>query len=290
MIISKIYGGLGNQLFQYAIGRSLSLKHGVEYRLDISAMRNYSLREYMLDRYHIETPLADIEDISRFKKTGNGILEKVIRKMAMSGLPTIGGVHYDRYLFDYDPSVEKLDDIYLDGYWQSYRYFEDIEETIRHDLEPRTKPNDKTSELLKYIAGDIVSVSLHIRRGDYVENPKTRRLHGVCGMEYYERAVSLMEKRFEEFTIVVFSDDIEWTRENISFSHETIFVDFNADNPEYDIVLMSECDHNIIANSTLSWWGAWLNENGDKIVIAPSSWTSRHKSSPNLIPEKWIVI
>ena len=133
------------------------------------------------------------------------------------------------------------------------------------------------------------SVSLHIRRGDYVSNQKTNQTHGTCDLDYYQRCITEIEKEVENPYFFVFSDEIEWVKENLKINHPAEYVDQNTGDKSYeDMRLMSQCKHNVIANSSFSWWGAWLNSYPDKIVFAPKRWFASDKhNTKDLIPEGW---
>lgn len=178
--------------------------------------------------------------------------------------------------------------VYLDGYWQSERYFSDVSETIRQDLRIITPPSLENARHLEEIAS-VPSISLHVRRGDYL-TPKHQAYHGTCTMEYYARALDVVTSRMKVEPIVyVFSDEPDWARDNLLVPFEKRIMGHNSSANSYeDMRLMSACRHHIIANSTFSWWGAWLNLSPDKIVVAPQRWfADPNIDNPDLIPERW---
>ena len=181
---------------------------------------------------------------------------------------------------------------YLKGYWQSEKYFENNKLNILNDLRIITDQSSQNVEISKQIASN-VSVSLHIRRGDYVSNSEYNATHGTCSLSYYKTAVSYLLKNIgKNFTIFAFSDDPEWVYSNLKLPVDIRFVNNNSSEYSYeDLRLMSECNHNIIANSSFSWWGAWLNTNNNKIVIAPSKWyANQYIKNNDIIPANWIKI
>lgn len=266
MIVTKLSGGLGNQIFQYALGRSLSIKNNADLVLDISHYSTDTKRKYALSVFNIEAQTSSVE----YSKTLNTIKES---------------------RFSFDPGIlDTKDNTVLDGYWQTEKYFSDIRETILKDIQLKNDLGQESSEILNDI-NNSNSVSLHVRRGDYVTEAKTNAFHGTCSESYYSEALSKASKS-GEIKIFVFSDDIKWCKENLKFPHPTVYVNEGSTIPDYEeLILMSKCKHNIIANSSFSWWGAWLNTNTNKIVIAPSKWFNNTKvDTSDVIPETWIKI
>ena len=192
--------------------------------------------------------------------------------------------------FQFDPALLELRaPVYLDGYWQSERYFSSIAVLLRQELTAKA-PLDPKNEALARSIDAVNAVSLHVRRGDYVDNPATTRFHGVCSLDYYQRAIDYISLRVEAPHLFVFSDDPQWTRANLRYAAATTFVDANPPDRGYrDMGLMARCRHHIIANSSFSWWGAWLNPSCEKIVIAPDRWFSAARNDTrDLIPPGWV--
>ncbi|MFW5983550.1 MAG: alpha-1,2-fucosyltransferase [bacterium] len=183
-------------------------------------------------------------------------------------------------------------DCYLEGFWQSELYFKDFESIIRQDFEFNTFLNSKNQSNLNQIKKCQCPVSVHIRRGDYIHSSHYSKIHITLNSTFYNKATSFMEKKIANPTYFVFSDDIEWAKKNLSFKHPTIFIDNNNNENSFeDMRLMSNCKHHIIANSTFSWWGAWLNSSKEKIVIAPQKWFKIEElEKKDLIPKEWITI
>lgn len=285
MIITNLKGGLGNQMFQYALGRKLSLHNNDQIKLDISGYPRQNLRSYRLDAFNIVENIARAEEIKKFKYP-YGILSMAWRRFSFKILR--------RFHIGWEPrllaKLEKKQNVYLDGFWQSYRYLEDVVDVIKKDFTLKEPLEKVCPELIHQIEATN-SISLHIRRGDYVADTKTQKHHGSCSLDYYRQAVDLVAKKVVNPTFFIFSDGIDWVKNNLSISHPVIYVS----NPElqdyHELILMSLCHHNIIANSSFSWWGAWLNDHSDKIVISPSRWVNNNSVKiDDLIPPTWIKI
>ena len=181
---------------------------------------------------------------------------------------------------------------YFIGFWQSEKFFKNIEKIIRKEFTLKNPLSNYANVVFEKIKSTPISASLHIRRGDYVLEPHTNAYHGVCGLDYYQKAYEELVKKINSpFEIFVFSDDIEWVKENLRLPGKMHFVS-NPNIPDYEeMFLMSCCTHNIIANSSFSWWGAWLNPNKNKIVIAPKQWfANKNEDAKDIVPESWIKI
>ncbi len=265
MIIVQLLGGLGNQMFQYAMARRLALKHQTALKLDITAFQTYRLRFYELGCFNIAQTFAASDE----KQSLTLIKEPHF--------------HFTRRALKYP------DNVYIEGYWQSEKYFKDIESTIRQEFKVKEEPAGLNKEIGNEIR-TTNSISIHVRRGDYVSNPVTNKYHGVCSRDYYQSCINGLVSRVSDPRFYVFSDAPEWTRENFSLSYPVRFVTHNGVEKAYeDLRLMSLCKHNILANSSFSWWAAWLNENPDKIVLAPKRWFNRDElDTSDLIPDSWI--
>jgi hypothetical protein len=287
MIIVKLMGGLGNQMFQYAAGRRLSNFRGTELKLDLSWFESISAvdtrRQYELGAFTIQEQFASSEETGRFRE---GLL---LRKFGFL-FPFRERRHIHEKHYQFDPDILRLpDNVYLDGYWQSPKYFSDIQDMIQTEFAVRTGPDDVNRRMADEIAG-AEAVAVHVRRGDYVSNPATSNYHGTCSMEYYQIAVKAILGRVKQPHFFVFSDDPAWARENFPLAGLKTVIDQNgADRAFEDMRLMSLCKYHIIANSSFSWWGAWLSKNPEKIVIAPKQWFNDPKIvTGDLIPETWI--
>jgi hypothetical protein len=290
MIITKLIGGLGNQMFQYAAGRRAAYANDTLLKLDITGYENQggmTPREYVLNVFEIKEDFAEESEIIKLKDIS--IIKKLFNKI----WPLFQNASYIREKFSYfDPKILKINDnSYLDGYWGSEKYFIDIEKIIRKEFTFKNRPDSVNQKMISRI-NDCNSVSIHIRRGDYVKDKKTNIFHGVCNLKYYLISVALITNRVNNPKFFIFSDDPLWARQNLHLEFPSVYIDHNVGRKDYeDMRLMSKCKHNIVANSSFSWWGAWLNQNPNKIVVAPKKWF-RDKSidTKDLIPESWIKI
>jgi Glycosyl transferase family 11 len=281
MITVRLQGGLGNQMFQYAVGRVLSLKNNDELFLEQSFNQHkvfgITTRQYALDSFRIHATLLD----ENIKHKVSGVIKRVLNKI---GILVRG---FERGFF-FDKNITQLQgDLYLDGYWQSYKYFSGYEDEIKNDFTLDVIPEHIQTLSTKILSQQ--SVCIHVRRGDYVGNKK----HEVVSSDYYKKAMEIIKTKMSIDTVYVFSDDIDWCKKNLSFDHDTVFVDdqYAGDNGEYHIFLMSQCKGFIIPNSTFSWWGAWLSQRTDKVVIAPSVWRNDISVTiDDLLPKEWIRI
>lgn len=295
MIIVKLMGGLGNQMFQYAAGRSLACRHNARLKLDISFLesdqKGVAARAYELRHLNISADIATPIEVAEITGCGkNRIKTMLVLFQQITGLAKLKPSTFLERHFHFNQAFLTVpDNTYLEGYWQSEKYFKEIEETIRREFVVRYPLEGKNLEISEKIKS-VNSVSIHVRRGDYVTNPETSRIHGVCGLEYYLESIKEVSKKVSDPHFFIFSDDMEWGKENLKTDYPVTYVDFNGpDNAYEDMRLMSLCRHNIIANSSFSWWGAWLNKNPEKIVIAPKRWFNKLDiNADDLIPETWI--
>lgn len=275
MIITRLVSGLGNQLFQYAIGRHLSIKHNVPLKLDIGFFETQTLRSFVLDSFHIKAQVASKEEIDKvlYWAKGSAWIAKIYRKVPNANL--IKGYRYykEHEWWQYDPNVLNASSkVYLDGYWQHHKYYMNMFPEIFDELRVRMPSTDE-GLFKKAIVENASSVSIHIRRGDYV----TDNLMGTLPIEYYTKAIVCMNEKISKASYYIFSDDLNWAKENLKLNNSATFIDLqgNSKNDVMELDLMSKCSHNIIANSSFSWWGAFLNKNPKKIVISPAKWVIR---------------
>ena len=288
MIITKIRGGLGNQMFQYALAKSLSIRKDDTFKLDISFYSRQVLRKFDLNMFNIEENYATKKDINLYAGEEN-ILFKLKRKL---NIPLNRPISYFSEKKDsiFDENVFKYrNTIYLDGYWQNQKYFQNIKDDLIQDFTLKDSLGDSSKGYLRKIK-ETNSIGMHIRRGDYVHDSHTNSVHGVCGLDYYENSEKYCNNKISNATYFIFSDDIQWCKNNLNFIENKIFIE-ESKNAVEDLELMKNCKHNIIANSTFSWWGAWLNENPEKIVISPFKWfvnCEMNKNTSTLIPGTWL--
>lgn len=289
MKIVRILGGLGNQMFQYAL--YLSLKHHFPEEvvlIDASLMGSYKVHNGLeIDRvFGVELPQASFRQLCRLTiPVRNYKLSRVIEKF----LPSRSTVLQDISSPDLKEKIFSAGDRYYCGYWLDYRYCLDTLPLIRRTYKFRLPLNPRTLGLLEILAADRNSVSIHVRRGDYL---KVSNYAGLCGPDYYTEAIRYIRSKVESPEFYVFSDDMEWCRSNLPellSGSPTTFVDWNhgADSPA-DMMLISKCHHNIIANSSFSWWGAVLNGHEDKIVCAPAEWTNNKSYCQFQMPD-WVL-
>ena len=289
MIISHILGGLGNQMFQYAAGRAISYKHHKIFLLDLTDFNEYHLHQgYILDKiFDIEAKVAQTEDLKYILKWRyNKYVKKVLKRSFLSkyrGKNLIFEPH-----FNYWSGINNInDDAYLYGYWQSEKYFLDIESIIRKDFTFKDL-QDSNNIIYQLKMASCNSVSIHIRRGDYTNNLNKKIFHS-CSVDYYKKAVIYLTNRIVNPVFFIFSDDLQWVKDNIDISYPHVYIDQNKGEQSYiDMQLMSCCKHHIIANSSFSWWAAWLNTNPEKIVVSPKNWFNNGFSDLDLIPCQWI--
>ncbi|UBK78245.1 alpha-1,2-fucosyltransferase [Clostridium perfringens] len=289
MIIVKLSGGLGNQMFQYASAKGVAKLNNDSLYIDISHYDKYYDRDYKLSNYNIKENLISKESLPiKFKILNNRLVNKFIRifNIAIKGK--------DIYINQNDFGIYncllkpfKYRNLYLNGYWQNEVYFKEISAIIRKEFVLKDISNIKEMDIYKVIVNSN-SISIHVRRGDYLTK-NNKDLYGVCSLEYYKKSIEFMKKKVINPTFLVFSDDIEWAKENFNFKENFIFIDKELFDYE-ELYLMSKCKHNIIANSSFSWWAAWLNNNKEKIVVAPEKWTISLTQSQQIVPKSWNIV
>lgn len=288
MIITKLMGGLGNQMFQYSLGRRLAEERGVPLKLDLSWFRDAhaigvdTAREYALDGWRVHASIATAEDLSRFPRRV-GLLARL--GLVSSPLVRERGLGFDARV------LRAPDHAHLTGYWQSEKYFRPIRELLLREFTLAAAPCRHVEALLARVS-DSSAVAVHVRRGDYVRNPRANDFHGICPIEYYLDAARRIADQVADPSFFVFSDDPDWVRDNLRLDWPTTYVMHDGGClPHHDMWLMTHCSHHIIANSSFSWWGAWLCRNGDKVVIAPAQWFRDAKfNTADLVPESWTRI
>jgi hypothetical protein len=291
MIIVKLKGGLGNQFFQYAVARQLAEIHNAKVKIDVSFFETYDLHAYSIAPFNIQENIALTHEVAALRVQKRRFLSRAVNRLLRKS-PGPSPSYIREKHFHFDPDILKLpDNVYLDGYWQSEKYFKGISRIIRQEFRVKTPQANKDKEIAECGIAHSESVSLHIRRGSYVL-PPYNSYHGTCPLEYYLGSVEYIAQRVREPHFFVFSDDPTWARDHLSLAHPITLVEHNgADKDFQDLRLMSQCKHHIIANSTFSWWGAWLSENPQKIVIAPRKWFNEAPlDTRDLIPSSWIQI
>lgn len=268
MIATKLIGGLGNQLFQYAIALHLGKIHNTEVLIDNSEFESYTLHKYALADFNINENYAS---------------KGVVNKM---------NIHSEK-TFYFDPKFKEIsDNVLLSGYWQSEKYFLDIKDVIIQTYSVKKPLFGLNAEISKSIQSTN-SISIHIRRTDYLPNTYNDQVLEFINLGYYESAIQEISTKINNPFFYIFSDDPSWVKSNLNIQFPHIFIDNNKENAYEDLRLMSLCNNNIIANSSFSWWGAWLNKHNNKIIIAPKQWFSKNAKnldSCDLIPDNWVRI
>jgi len=275
-------------MFQYATARALALKSKTTLLADSRLFQTYRLHAYLIDRF--STVMSEAVDTNL-----GGLILPPLRRNILTPWWTIrnrGRLRYFREQgLEYHPEFLSLgDNTYLQGYWQSEKYFRHIASLLRDEL-TRPEPVEEVNQKVLEEIDSVMAVSLHIRRGDYVSNPKAFKVHGTCSLEYYHEAAKYVAERLDSPPIFyVFSDDPKWARENLKLPFKMRFISHNSvQDPSSDLQLMSACRHHVIANSSFSWWGAWLNSSPEKIVVACRRWfADPTKNDCDLVPEEWI--
>jgi hypothetical protein len=282
MIVSHLCGGLGNQLFQFALGFTLSERHNTKLYFDISDFKYDAKRMFDLNVFpQITCSTINPNDLS-LKLRPPSLFDRLLnlRKKALFKLQEKD--------YGYNSAIlSSPDNVYLKGYWQSEKYFTSVSQKLKKVLTFPDFNNDEYSQIEQEINAGGVSVMLHIRRGDYVYNSHTNNIHGVLSIKYYQKAIQDLKKQISSFSVYVFTDDIEWVKSNRFFKNMNIISSEDAEAWE-DMKLMTKCDHFILANSSFSWWGAWLGETSKSIVIAPRNWfRDKRFERSDKIPNRW---
>ena len=298
-IIVTLRGGLGNQMFQYALGRRLSFYYRVPFKLDKFHLRtnffNFlgvtTLRKYALGNFNIHAKIARYQDLPFLSKVPStrftvwlNELNKILNPQSRQVIREMP--------YSYSQNIKNIlragNNVCLDGFWNNEGYFKEIESVIRRDFSLKVKMSIRAMKLAKRISRTN-SVSIHVRRKDYVTNLNTRRFHRICGLDYYYASIRRIAKQISSPYFFIFSDDIDWVRENLQIKYPVTLVDHFGSDAE-ELILMSLCKHNIIANSSFSWWGAWLNRNRQKIVLAPKRWFRKKRAESGIVPQTWIKV
>ena len=308
MIIVKLFGGLGNQMFQYAAGAALAHRHGTILKLDVSKFSRRLERvrheRYALACFNIQEHFATEAEILKYKALRNRshpafrpgkFLVRALRNARLSEFvdrmaPPVA--HFEERSHRFDPDFFRLPiNSYVTGHWQSEKFFGEISDLLRAQFTFRYPPSTAARGMLEQIKAS-PSASIHFRRGDYVDNPEFKAMFGATPMGYYHRAVNLLRERIGEFTLYVFSDDLEYVRKNFQPDLKRVYVDVSTPNTAYeDLRLLSNCQHNLMSASTFSWWAAWLNAHPGKVVIVPTPWFDQSsKDASDIVPDSWIKL
>lgn len=293
MVVVKLQGGLGNQMFQYAFGLSISHKLSCPLYFDLSFFKNshhgLTPREYALDAFTCKVNIAEDKLIDSFFNPD--LYQRINNKLGISKKTIYHehGLKFNNRVLAIKPPA------YLEGFWQSAQYFNDIKDTITTAFTFKYSLNPQSQKIAEQLAQQADSVSVHIRRGDYVSVKTTNELHGLCSVKYYQNAMALAKKQVLNPKFYFFSDDPEWVEQHLlqDMGDSTLIRHNTLADSWQDMALMSKCKHHIIANSSFSWWGAWLGHATGKIVIAPANWFSsqaEYLDTSDLIPKNWIQL
>ncbi len=286
-VIVRLGGRLANQMFQYAAGKALASRLGATLAFDgYSARHDTKHLPLVLGSFNLQAPITSFD-----KSWLDRQRVKIARRFNVGRLR--GLQLFVEHGFDYDARFEQIhDSCYLVGGWQSCRYFAGIENELVHDFAFAGTLSAPARQAAAMIQSRPDTIGIHVRRGDYVGNPRTLARHGICDVEYYRRALAAISMDIDAVTPVIFSDDIDRARNELADLADAYYV--AGTTPEEDLHLMAMCQHNIIANSTFSWWAAWLNQNPGKIVVAPRQWFGpklmlKHNTK-DLFPDGWILL
>lgn len=284
MIIVRLQGGLGNQLFQYAAGKALATQLNKPFKLEtITSIQKDKRRDIALNDLQIKFELASKSEVKGFVQFPS------LYRHEMSIFKKGKNIYREPH-FHFDENFFRVNDpVFLDGYWQSPLYFKNIEAILRQDFTVNPELIKNVVEKGKELENK-PSIAVHIRRGDFL-NPKLKAYHGVLSAFHFEKAIGMLKEKVPAACVCFFSDDIGWAKQNLAVNKNTEFISSFTKSAIEDFYLMTKCRHNIIANSSFSWWPAWLNTNPDKIVVAPKNWFAISKINTNdLIPAGWIRI
>lgn len=293
MIIVRLQGGMGNQMFQYALGRALSIKNNTKLGLDLTFLLdrtpipNFTFRDYNLEDFNIQAYIVSKKDIPfLYRKYSLGIFMRYIDFVRRKFINTPGKEKKDYF---FDSKIMNLGpNAYLEGWWQNQKYFLEIKDILRKDFTLKSY-SEKIKQHISKIESQN-SVCVHIRRGDYLTvDTLGNKYYSVLDETYYKNALDIISKSGKIDCIYVFDrDDIEWCKKNVKFDYPTVYIE-NDINLAETVTLMSSCKHFIMANSSLSWWVAWLSSAPEKVVIAPKKWlTDPSIDTSDLIPNEWI--
>lgn len=292
MITVKLQGGLGNQMFQYAFARCLSIKTGIPFQIDNTELEQgkdfIKERRYALSVFNVDTKIIDLKTHKYFtQEKRSPIITKLKRRLGIF-VPKVVSQASDLSTFDPMPHIKE--DVYFDGYYQEEGYFLKNTNVIKNDFKLKVKLSDEAQSIITNMQS-CESVIVQVRRGDYATNVKTQRHFGLAGKEYFDAGLDYIKsKTNKELVLFVVSDDIEWCKNNLNFPFKTNFVSRPEIKDYEEVIIMTNAKHLIISNSTFGWWGAWLNTNVNKIVVAPKEWFKNPALKAKVVPEQWIKI
>ncbi|MFO0971602.1 MAG: alpha-1,2-fucosyltransferase [Candidatus Saccharimonadales bacterium] len=291
MIVVRIMGGHSNQLFQYAIGRKLANIHNTELVLDLSWFEEAhpdSPRDFEIDCYNLKA--TTVKNLTKFNvvdpRQGVSKKDALLRKL---GLSKKLWMHYEEGQGFHASFKDIPNNSVLIGFWQTEKYFKDLRKELLAEITTTDPLSKKNADYIKKIE-NCDAVALHFRRGDYVTNENYSKFHGVLGVDYYKKAVKHLQKttKSKNLKLFIFSNDISWCEKNLTFDLPTTFISGNKKGSD-DMNVMRHCKHFVMANSSFSWWGAWLSDHKSKIVVAPKNWFQDRDADNaiDIIPNKW---
>lgn len=290
MVIVRLIGGLGSQMSEYAYAKALESK-GYDVKIDATTFESYTLRGYELDKYNIDLECSTKEENDRYRPNNIviKILSRILNKIGINIL-SLKVVREKSFIFN-QKLLEINNEAYVIGDFFSEKYFKDIRSTLLKQFSIKGRPSSYMKDMEVKISEAANSCFIHVRRGDYFHNKRVNKVHGVCGVDYYQNAAKYVQSQVGSLQYFIFSNDIEWCKENLKIDNATYMENQERASPHEDIYLMSLCKHNIIDHSSFCWWGAWLNQNENKIVVAPKKWFSNEKlqkQSRDIYCESWV--
>lgn len=294
MIIIKLNGGLASQIHKYCIGKALSIKYNVPLKFDLSWFNNTPLADtqwqYELDVYQLGIEIALPSEINRLK--GSNFFVKINNKLhSFFGLSFHKRTYFNKSFLSFEEFNAIPSEAYLEGEWAGDKYFQDIRPLLLSELTIQ-KISDSAKQIKDKILTSNNTVSIHIRRGDYISNPNASSFHGICDLDYYKHAITKFKQTLDTPLFFIFSDDIPWCKSHLTFERNLVFI---TDTKNYeDLALISLCNHHILSNSGFSWLGAWLNNAPNKIIIAPKQWVINRQMNAKLMKDlifgKWELL
>jgi hypothetical protein len=287
MFYFQLMGGIGNQMFQYAAGKSLSIARSIPVRFFFFDAYEFARRSLLLDKFALDIELVDQNEKNRIET----LKPDPAGALATPGDASPHWLMTERMDFAYDDQLfHASDNVIMIGYWQNELYFKRYSDEIRRLSELKCPSGKRFQDIGKLIKKKRCPISVHIRRGDYAAHPEILAIHGLCPPQYYYKALQMLQERLSDIHLFLFSDDIAWVKTHFDVQGLPCdIVEPSHSDPQDDLLLMSWCKHHIIANSSFSWWGAWLSPSPDKIVIAPRQWMIAHYDPP-IICSNWISI
>lgn len=294
MITVRLKGGLGNQMFQYAFGRAIAQRNGDDLALDLTYLldrrpgASIVFRDYDLGMFPVRasfTRLSRLALRAPVPYAWLGASEAWQRARA-----ALGAQQYLREEAGFDPAtLPRVGDLFLDGYWQDERFFAKVADEVRETFRS-VPPLSPSSQALLHEIETSASVSVNVRRTDFVHHPGSAKAHGFVGLDYYDRAMRLVEDRVAAPRLYVFSDEPEWCHENLHFEHPTTYVGHEHAGDRFGtyLALMSACRHFVIPNSSFGWWAAWLAPHAGKTIVAPARWSAASELLADPVPDGWL--